>query len=110
MVSSSLFVSSAEKAASLLTKIDPRELRVLQGIELGMTKHEFVPVEVIAKYSGLADEETKHWLGELDKKELLWRQTEGYTCYILNYNSYDLLTLNATASSRAFRAGAPAYL
>jgi len=103
MVSSSLFVSSAEKAASLI-KIDPRELRVLQGIELGMTKHEFVPVEAIAKYSGLADEETKHWLGELDKKELLWRQTEGYTGYILNYNSYDLLALNATASSRAFRA------
>jgi RIO-like serine/threonine protein kinase len=39
-------VSSAEKTASPLTKIDPRELRVLQGIELGMTKHEFVPVEV----------------------------------------------------------------
>ncbi len=88
-------MSSAEKAATLLTKIDQREMRVLQGIELGMTKYEFVPVDVAAKYSGLADEEAKHWLSELDKKDLLWRQTEGYTGYILNYNSYDLLALNA---------------
>jgi RIO kinase 2 len=88
-------VSSAEKAASLLTKVDQRELRILQGIELGMSKYEFVPVETIEKYSGLGLDEVKHWLGELDKKDLVWRQFEGYVGFILNYNSYDLLALNA---------------
>jgi RIO kinase 2 len=88
-------VSSAEKAASLLTKLDPREFRILQGIELGMAKYEFVPVETIEKYSGLGLDEVKHWLGELDRKDLVWRQSEGYVGFILNYNSYDLLALNA---------------
>jgi len=88
-------VSSAEKAASLLTKLDPREFRILQGIELGMAKYEFVPVETIEKYTGLGMDEVKHWLGELDHKDLVWRQFEGYFGFILNYNSYDLLALNA---------------
>ena len=88
-------MSSAEKAASLLTKLDPREFRILQGIELGMAKYEFVPLETIEKYTGLGMDEVKHWLGELDHKDLVWRQFEGYFGFILNYNSYDLLALNA---------------
>ena len=88
-------VSSAERAASLITKIDQRELRVLQGIELGMAQYEFVPMEIVEKFTGMSWDEVKFWTGELDKKALLWRQTEGYTGFILNYNSYDLLALNA---------------
>jgi len=88
-------VSSAERAASLITQLDPRELRILQGIELGMARYEFVPLETITKYTGLGDDEVTFWLKELDKKALLWRQSEGYNGFILNYNSYDLLALNA---------------
>ena len=60
-----------------------------------MAKYEFVPVETIEKYTGLGMDEVKHWLGELDNKDLVWRQFEGYFGFILNYNSYDLLALNA---------------
>jgi RIO kinase 2 len=88
-------VSSAERAASLITKLDPRELRILQGIELGMSRYEFVPLETITKYTGLGDDEVVFWLKELDQKALLWRQAESYNGFILNYNSYDLLALNA---------------
>ena len=88
-------MSSAEKAATFLTKIDPRELRILQGIELGMARYEFVPLDTITKYTGLGDDEVTFWLKELDKKALLWRQSESYDGFILNYNSYDLLALNA---------------
>jgi RIO kinase 2 len=88
-------VSSAERAAQFLTKLDPRELRILQGIELGMAKYEFVPLETITKYTGLGNSEVEFWLKELEKKALLWRQSESYNGYILNYNSYDLLALNA---------------
>jgi len=88
-------VSSAERAAAFITKIDPKELRILQGIELGMSKYEFVPLEIIAKYSDLRKDEVEFWIRELDKKAMLWRQTEAYNGYILNYNSYDLLALNA---------------
>jgi len=79
----------------LLTRLDPRELRVLLGIELGMSHYEFVPIDVLTKYSGLSEEEAKFWLGELDKKDLLYGQAESYSGFILNYNGYDLLALNA---------------
>ncbi len=88
-------MSSAERAASLITKLDPKELRILQGIELGMSKYEFVPLEIIVKYTDLPGAEVEFWLRELDKKALLWRQAEAYNGFILNYNSYDLLALNA---------------
>lgn len=97
-------MSSAERAASLLTKLDPRELRILQGIELGMSKYEFVPLETITKYTDLGDDEVKFWLREMDKKALLWRQSESYNGFILNYNSYDLLALNALVKSEVIDA------
>lgn len=97
-------MSSAEKAALLLTRLDPRELRVLLGIELGMSKYEFVPIDVLTKYSGLSEEEAKFWLGELDKKDLLYGQAESYSGYILNYNSYDLLALNALVKGDVLQA------
>ncbi len=97
-------VSSAEKAALLLTRLDPRELRVLLGIELGMAQYEFVPMDVLTKYSGLSEEEAKFWLGELDKKDLLYGQAGSYSGYILNYNGYDLLALNALVKSDILQA------
>jgi len=60
-----------------------------------MARYEFVPLETITKYTGLGDAEVTFWLKELDKKALLWMQSEGYNGFILNYNSYDLLALNA---------------
>jgi len=88
----------------LLTSLDPRELRVLLGIELGMSQYEFVPIDVLTKYSGLSQEEAKFWLGELDKKDLLYGQAESYSGYILNYNSYDLLALNAIVKGNVLQA------
>ena len=88
-------MSSAERAASLITQIDPRELRILQGIELGMSKYEFVPIENITHYTGLSKDEVVFWLKSLDRRALLWKQSESYDGFILNYNSYDLLALNA---------------
>ncbi|MBN1682231.1 hypothetical protein JW865_01600, partial [Candidatus Bathyarchaeota archaeon] len=97
-------MSSAEIAAQLLTKIDSRELRILQGIELGMSEYEFVPIEIISKYSGLNENEVKYWINELDKKEVLWRQSENYVGYILNYSGYDILALNAMVKSNTLEA------
>jgi len=97
-------VSSAERAASLITKIDPREFRVLQAIELGMSKYEFVPLNFITRFTGFPIQEVEHWIDELDLNDLLWRQSEGYLGYILNYNSYDLLALNALVRSEVVEA------
>ncbi len=92
-------MSSAEKAAGLLLEIEPLEFRVLQSIELGMSKYSYVPVDEIAKYSGQNPHEVEFRLRELDRKELLYRQTDPYLGFILNYTGYDCLALNALAKA-----------
>ena len=92
-------MSSAVRAARLLMEIEPAEFRILQAIELGMSKYSFVPLEEVVKYSGLKEGEVAFRLRELDRKELLWRQPEPYPGYILNYAAYDSLALNALAKA-----------
>jgi len=60
-----------------------------------MAQHEFVPISEIVHYSGLVEAEVKHWIDELDLKDFLWGMSGAQVGYILNYNSYDLLALNA---------------
>jgi RIO kinase 2 len=101
-------VSSAEKAALLITELESYDFRILQAIELGMITHEIVPFEEVAKYSGLSDEELEFRLGKLDKYELLWRQREPYLGYVMNYTAYDLLALNALVKGEVLEAlGSP---
>jgi RIO kinase 2 len=100
-------VSSAEKAAQVLTKLENYDLRVLQAIELGMVQHEYVPFEEIVKYSGLHDSELEYRLGNLDVLELIYRQREPYLGYIMNYTAYDCLALNALVKSNTLEALGP---
>ena len=92
-------MSSAEKAAGLLSEIEPEEFRVLQAIELGMANYSFVPIEEVIKYSGLDPSEVEFRLKELDRKDLIYRQPDPYPGYILNYTGYDCLALNALAKA-----------
>jgi RIO kinase 2 len=92
-------MSSAERAANLILEIEPEEFRVLQAIELGMASYNYVPMEEILKYAGMPQSEVEFRLGELDKKDLIYRQSEPYTGYILNYTGYDILALNALAKA-----------
>jgi RIO kinase 2 len=88
-------MSSAERAAKLLLEMGPEEFRVLQAIELGMANFSYVPLEDVIKFSGLDTSEAEYRLRELDRKDLLYRQTDPYLGYILNYTGYDCLALNA---------------
>jgi RIO kinase 2 len=97
-------VSSAEKAALLITELESYDFRILQAIELGMINHEIVPFEEVAKYSGIRDDELEFRLGKLDKAELLWRQHEPYLGYVINYTAYDLLALNALVKAEVLEA------
>ncbi len=92
-------MSSAEKAASLLLKLEPEEYRVLQAIELGLSSYSFVPVEELLKFLKMPLSELEFRLKELDKKDLIYRQPDPYPGYILNYTGYDLLALNALAKA-----------
>ena len=90
-------MSSAERAAGLITSLEPEEFRVLLALELGMQKFSFVPLSDIVKFSGLNKGKVEYLIRDLDRKDLLYRQHEPYLGYILNYTGYDCLALNALA-------------
>jgi RIO kinase 2 len=100
-------VSSAEKAAVALTKLESYDLRILQAIELGMIRHEVVPFEEVVRYSGLNESEVEYRMKGLDELELLYRQWDPYLGYIMNYNAYDLLALNALVKAESLEALGP---
>ncbi len=100
-------MSSAEKAAVALTKVESYDLRILQAIELGMIRHEVVPFEEVVRYSGLNESEVEYRMKGLDEMELLYRQRDPYLGYIMNYNAYDLLALNALVKAESLEALGP---
>ena len=100
-------MSSAEKAAAALTKVESYDLRILQAIELGMIRHEVVPFEVVVRFSGLNESEVEYRMKGLDELELLYRQWDPYLGYIMNYNAYDLLALNALVKAESLEALGP---
>ncbi len=97
-------MSSAEKAALILSTLENREFRILSSLEIGMIKHEFVPLKELLKYTGYDENELNYWLKELDNKELIYRKTEPYTGYIINYSGYDSLALNALVKTEILEA------
>jgi len=88
-------VSSAEKAAHTLTKLENYDLRVLRAIEIGMMQHQVVPHEKVVRYSGLNINEIDYRINNLHKYELIYREKDPYLGYLINYTGYDLLALNA---------------
>jgi len=100
-------VSSAEKAAETITKVESYDLRILQAIELGMIQHEVVPFENVVRYSGLNESELEYRMKRLDDLELLYRQQDQYLGYQMNYNGYDLLALNALVKAETLEALGP---
>ncbi|MDP6458709.1 MAG: RIO1 family regulatory kinase/ATPase [Candidatus Bathyarchaeota archaeon] len=90
-------MSSAEKAARLLLKLEPEEWRVLQAVERGMANYSIVPMTQLLKYTKMPDRDVEFSLRALNKKDLIWRSFDPYHGYILNYSGYDLLALNALA-------------
>ncbi len=88
-------MASAERAATLLTQLEPEDLRVLTAIELGMSSHRYVPVEEIERVSGLNPRELEYRIRRLNNMGLIYGRQQPYIGYILNYAGYDALALNA---------------
>ncbi|MEM1589962.1 MAG: RIO1 family regulatory kinase/ATPase, partial [Candidatus Bathyarchaeia archaeon] len=69
--------------------------RILQVIEAAMTKHEYVPKDVIVKYSKFDAEEVTFRLEKLHNLRLIRQTKQPYLGYTLNYAGYDCLAINA---------------
>jgi len=97
-------MSSAEIAVQVFRKLESEDLRVLQVIETAMSKHGFVPKELIAKFAKFNLEETDFRLDRLGKFHLIRRMKGAYIGYSLNYAGYDCLAINAFVKAEVLEA------
>ncbi len=97
-------MSSAEIAVQVFRKLEIEDFRVLQVIEAAMSKHEFVPKELIAKFTKFSLGETDFRLGRLSKFRLIRRIKGAYVGYTLNYAGYDCLAINAFVKAEVLEA------
>ncbi len=88
-------MSSAEVAVKVFKELESEDFRILNIIEAGMAKHEYVPIEQIQSYAKLPMERIEYTLGKLNKLGLTYRTRETYNGHTLNYAGYDCLAINA---------------
>jgi RIO kinase 2 len=97
-------MSSADVAVKVFRKLENEDLRVLQIIETAMSKHEFVPEELIAKFAKFSIGETDFRLSRLNKMGLIYRMRGAYVGHTLNYAGYDCLAINALVKAGVLEA------
>ncbi|GEM_PF-176747 len=87
-------VKSLVAAYNELTKLD---LRILRVIEVAHRKYEWVPIEVIVKWSNRSWELVSKSLKKLNALGMVIRWKGNYTGYRLTYTGYDALALHTLA-------------
>jgi len=92
-------MSSADVAVGVFPNLEPEDYRVLLAIELGMSKHEFVPVSDLPNLAGLAHRQVEFRLSRLGKLKLIRRWVGSYVGYALSTVGYDCLAINALVKS-----------
>jgi RIO kinase 2 len=89
-------MSSAEVAVRVFRELTNEDFRVLQAIETGMSQHEFVSKEQIARFTKFdLNRETDFRLNRIHKLGLTYRIRTSYVGFTLNYAGYDCLAINA---------------
>jgi len=88
-------MSFAQKAVNVFRGLQNEDFRVLQAIETGMSEHEFVPKEQIAKFTKFdLARDTDFRIKRLSKLGLIYNMRGAYVGYTLNYVGYDCLAIN----------------
>ena len=88
-------MSSAEIAVQIFKELESEDFRILNIIEAGMSKHEYVPKDQIQRFSKLPMDRVDFILSKLNKLGLTYRTQETYNGHTLNYTGYDCLAINA---------------
>lgn len=98
-------MSSADIAVKVFRQLENADFRVLQAIETAMSQHEFVPKELVAKFSKLdLVRDADFRLDRLSKMGLIYQMRSAYTGYTMNYSGYDCLAINALVKSNVIDA------
>ncbi|MHA1111230.1 MAG: RIO1 family regulatory kinase/ATPase domain-containing protein [Promethearchaeota archaeon] len=86
------------KAAKKLMDMETEDIRILAAVELGMKKHEMVPIKHISYFARYELEETEYRLDRVHKMGLLQRNKVGSVAYCLISEGYDILALHTLFS------------
>lgn len=97
-------MSAADVAVRVFRTLESEDFRVLQVIEAALSKHKFVPKEVIAKFADFNLEEAAFRLRRLSKFRLIRHMRGAYVGYTLNYAGYDCLAINALVKGSVLEA------
>jgi RIO kinase 2 len=97
-------MASAEIAVQVFRELKNEDLRVLLVIEAAMSKHEYVPKELIAKHAKISLQKTDFRLGRLNKFGLIYQTRGPYVGYKMNYAGYDCLAINALVKNGVLEA------
>jgi RIO kinase 2 len=81
-------------AVAVFRELESEDFRVLHIIEAAMAKHEYVPTELIHKFSNVPMDRITFTLDKLHKLNLIYRTRTSYTGYTLNNAGYDCLAIN----------------
>ncbi len=99
-----LDMSAADTAVKVFLNLEPEDFRVLLAVELGMSRHRYVPEDTIPKLANLTQREVTYRLPRLRKLRLIRRWLGPYTGYQLNMAGYDCLAVNALVKANALEA------
>lgn len=97
-------MSAADVAVRVFRALESEDFRVLQVIETAMSRHEFVPKEIVAEFADFNREETAFRLRRLSKFRLIRHMRGAYVGYTLNYAGYDCLAINALVKGNILEA------
>jgi len=85
-------------------RLTQKDFRILNAIERGMARYEYVPVEEICKLSGIPLKEIMTRTKVLNDMGLIQRQKGSYIGYCLTTWGYDCLALNALVKKGVLKA------
>lgn len=90
--------------AAVYVSLVPNEKKVLRGIEEGMKRHEWVPVEDIEAFVRLGRKEVEYRLNRLVEMNIVERYIQSYVGYQLKFDGYDILAIDAFVKREAIEA------
>ncbi len=83
-----------DNPAEAFLRLSREDISVLSSIEAGMMAHEWVPIQEIARQSGLSLRKVEYRLRILSEQKLVTRTTIHYEGYQIDFDAYDLLAIS----------------
>ena len=95
------------KSAKIFKDVDQVGVRILESIEIGMRRYEFVPVDEVLKVTRLPENDLNFHLSNLLRSGLIRGRVAPYKGYILTEAGYDCLAFNALVKQNVLQAIGP---